>query len=386
MKPWSSQHYKSNGIKKGINSGVVNSALAHANLITSKNNNIIPIFTLKHLAYLTDVEYNFLRSVIKRNSDEKIYRFFSIKKKNSLDRRQIFVPHYKLSIVQKFINNNILRYVPAHECSFAYMKNISIMDAAQIHTNSRWLIKLDITNFFESISEISVYKIFRSLNYPALLSFELARICTWNSPNSANDFSKKRFKNYSHTKYSACYLNKSIKLGHLPQGAPTSPSLSNLVCKELDNKLANFAKDNSLEYTRYSDDLTFSCKLNDFTRKQAINLITNIYKILINFGFNPNRRKTKIIPPRSKKIVLGLNVDRNEVKLDKSVKNKIKQHIYFCLKPNIGPLQHARRKNFSSILGFKNHLHGLIMYANSIDKEFGQKMLTNYNKIIWPIS
>lgn len=78
-----------------------------------------------------------------------------------------------------------------------------------------------------------------------------------------------------------------------------------------------------------------------------------VYKILINYGFTPNIQKTKIISPKAKKIVLGLNVDREKVKLDKKFKNKINQNIYFCLHPDIGPVRQAKYKKFSSVLGFK---------------------------------
>ncbi|MFV4888868.1 reverse transcriptase domain-containing protein [Acinetobacter baumannii] len=82
-------------------------------------------------------------------------------------------------------------------------------------------------------------------------------------------------------------------MGHLPQGAPTSPSLSNLVCRELDKQLTAFSVKNELEYSRYSDDITFSSKNINFSRKDAIEIIKMVYKILINYGFTPNIQKQK---------------------------------------------------------------------------------------------
>lgn len=384
MKRWSPQHYKLQGKKDNINDDIINSALEHARRILSKNSNLTPIFTLRHLSYLANVEYSYLRSIVYRDSYEIPYRYFHIKKRSSGTRR-VYIPQPQLNKVQKYIHNNILKSIPTHESSFAYTTGISIYDAAQTHTNSKWLIKLDITNFFESISEISVYKIFQSLNFPTLLSFELARICTWNNPRNPY-LNNIKFKELKEKPYTIYATSKHIDLGYLPQGAPTSPALSNLACIKLDTELLNFANIHTLEYSRYSDDITFSSKNNNFSRKHAIELIKKIYTILIKNGFKPNKNKTKIISPRSKKIVLGLNVDRKNVKLDKKFKNKILQHIHFCLNENIGPVQHAKYKKFSSVLGFRNHLYGLIMYAYSIDKEFGEKVLKNFNKIDWPIS
>ncbi|HHQ4309024.1 TPA: reverse transcriptase domain-containing protein, partial [Serratia fonticola] len=174
------------------------------------------------------------------------------------------------------------------------------------------------------------------------------------------------------------------EMGNLPQGAPTSPCLSNLACLSLDEALEELANKMGLRYSRYSDDITFSSQSINFKRGDACKVIAEACNFLAMHGFKPNRAKTDIIPPGAKKIVLGLNVDKSNVTLDKNFKNNIKQHIHFCLHEEIGPVKHARKRKFSSVIGFRNHLQGLIAYAKSIEPVFGDKMDKAFKCIKWP--
>ena len=80
--------------------------------------------------------------------------------------------------VQRWMHEHILKKVSVHSCSHAFTPNSSICKCANRHSGARWLIKMDITGFFESVSEIQVYRVFKSLGYQKLVAFELARIST----------------------------------------------------------------------------------------------------------------------------------------------------------------------------------------------------------------
>ncbi|WP_413721901.1 reverse transcriptase family protein [Sodalis sp. RH24] len=380
MKKWSPQRFRTDAERKDIKKEIIDNSIFSIKKILSLNSNVTPILTLNHLAYMAGVEYTYLRAIINRH-DFHPYRFFLIRKKGGGNKRKIFIPEPQLLKVQRFIHSKILIHIPSHESSFAYIPNSSIFDAANIHTNSKWLIKLDIENFFETISEIDVYHIFLENGFSELLSFELARICTWPGPRSYRErkiaFKKKNLKSYK-------FYNDNSELGNTPQGAPTSPCLSNLVCKSLDEKMANLSERFTLRYSRYSDDIVFSSDSNKLSRHDALEIIRSAYEIINNFGFIPNKNKTKIVPPGARKIVLGLNVEKDEVGLDKMFKYKIKQHLHFCKHPNVGPVNHAKFKGFTSVIGFRNHLHGLILYSKSIDEHFGEKALDEFNAIKWP--
>jgi len=243
MVKWSPQSYFREGIRRSVKKETIEHAIAVANQIVAVNSKLPIIFTLNHLAVLSGSNLRFLRSIVSRIIEEP-YKTFQLRKGIVLTRsgsvsrkhgrgfRTICVPMPNLMSVQKWIAENILSQISTHEASVAYEKGSKIVDAASIHCGCAWMIKLDVRNFFESISEKQVYKVFRQQGYQPLVAFELARICT----RVKNKGRKKRTGKHYHSipSYS------DLRLGHLPQGAPTSPMLSNLAMIEFDKKVASF--------------------------------------------------------------------------------------------------------------------------------------------------
>ncbi len=162
------------GRKRGIPDEVLQTALTQAK--KTEKYRLPSILTLRHFSYLSDVQYTYLREIVARKRHES-YRIFSISKWNG-GRRRISVPEPQLLISQQWISKNILTKIKPHTRSFAYSQGSSILKCAQPHCGCRWLIKIDVKNFFESISEINVYNFFRKYGYQPLISFELSRICT----------------------------------------------------------------------------------------------------------------------------------------------------------------------------------------------------------------
>jgi len=282
---------------------------------------------------------------------------------------------------QRVISKHILNNISPHSASVAYSPGSSIYQAASIHCGSRWLIKLDIRNFFESISERSVYIVFRQAGYPALLSFEMARICTRVIPRGNLSPNSRWVSDRVYRGKIADY--RSLGIGSLPQGAPSSPMLANLVSRDLDKEVANIADSYGLEYTRYADDITLSTP-KGFSRKKASRVIQSVYGVMRKYGLEPNATKASVSPPGSRKIVLGLLVNGDYPRLTKEFKARLDQHLYFCLKEGHGPVKHMKVKEFSSVLGFKNHLRGLVMYAKQVEPKYGSEKVDCYNRIKWP--
>jgi RNA-directed DNA polymerase len=104
-------------------------------------------------------------------------------------------------------------------------------------------------------------------------------------------------------------------MGHLPQGAPTSPRIANLVARELDAALMVVAESHGLTYTRYADDLTFSTHQHNLNRSAVRDVIGKVCSAIAANGFTPNTAKTTVSPPGTRKIVLGLLVDRDKPRL-----------------------------------------------------------------------
>src|SRR5208282_5735557 len=168
MTRWAPHLYSQEGERRGITQEVVNASLRQARLL--QDNGLPPILTLGHLAFHTDIPYWKLRTFAARqlvikdeHSEPKAfrvydpYRSFQIKKQSGGYRR-ICVPEPDLMKVQRWIDLFILSQIKASPYSFAFEKGQSILDCAQQHLGCRWLIKVDLRNFFESLSEIQVYR------------------------------------------------------------------------------------------------------------------------------------------------------------------------------------------------------------------------------------
>ena len=375
---WSPQHYLDEGRRKGRPKETLQTAIVQAECVLDHPGNPAPVLSLNHLAHRSGVHYFFLRCFVERRLGFPTYRHFRIRKQSG-GRRTISVPHPKLMRVQRWINTHILQRQPVHRSCFAFRAGKSIVDCARRHTGARWLVKMDITNFFGSISEIQVYRVFRNIGYQPLVAFEMARLTTCVTVNSTRYEQLQWQSDMRHTAISR-YLD--WRIGHLPQGAPTSPMISNLVMRELDTKFAMIAAEHGLTYTRYSDDITLSTRA-DFSRNQATALVSEISAILRRTGFYMNKRKTSVVPPGARKVVLGLNVDGAFPRLSREFRDKLRQHIYYIEK--FGPTEHMRRRDFDTILGMKSHIRGLIDFANMVDPTYARSMLDRFNSIDWPV-
>ena len=364
MKNWSLALFEKQGKKKNVDPQILENAKTY---IEKQNSNDVPVLlTLGHLAYRTSVEYKILQTFVSRRT--KNYKTFQVRKHNG-GFRNISVPVPKLMYVQKWINEFILSKAKLDEHSFAFQKEKSIKDCAMEHLGCRWLIKMDLRQFFESISEIDVFNYFNSLGYSKLLSFQLARICTTTFTNKANRYLDPRWTIWNHNyKF---YRNK--KIGHLPQGAPTSPMLANIIAKPLDEEIYEFLKklEGEFVYTRYADDLFISTTSKAFSKKDAKYIINHIYSLLPKYGFKYNHQKTQIIPPGARKIVLGLLVDSEKLRLSKDFKSKLECHLYYLIK---NPIQHASTRNFDTVFGLINHIKGLFTFAQFIEPEYIDKL------------
>lgn len=387
MCSWCPQQFRKDGLAKNVDPDIIENAIQSAELVLAVSHKLPPIFSLRHLSHLAGVDYMFLRSVVERKAIEP-YKVFRLNKsgKSSQGRgfRIISIPDPFLMQVQRWIAENILACGEVHSASFAYAKNCKIIDAAKLHSNCRWMLKLDVRNFFESFSEISAYRIFRSFGYQPLISFELSRLCTRLGPPTRMRCRPKWIVP-KHTKYSVINKYSNGRMGHFPQGAPTSPMLSNLAMKEFDKKVAEIARKNDLVYSRYADDLCLSTTNNNFNRKKAKNVINSIYRQMGEIGLSPNITKTQIIPPGARKIVLGLLVDGDVPKLSREFRSKLRMHFFYAMRADIGPSLHAKNRGFDSVMGLKNHIEGLIAYAGQIDPIYAASCTAQMENIDWPL-
>ncbi len=376
MRQRSPQQYKAAGHELEIDPAVLNNAAAAMQRITSINPLLFPLLTLKHLSVESGVSYGFLRKTVARETGRYHHIYLRKKVPGRKNVRMISIPEPRLLTCQKWVSENILRFGAPHHASYAYHPGSNPVFAARVHTEAKWLIKVDIQDFFHAISEHQVYKVFRSLGYSRLVSFELTRLCTMPCERRERDLANEKYMGATIEHYNSPYV------GILPQGAPTSPMLSNLVMKKLDAKLTKIADDNGMSFTRYADDIVFSCK--EALPRQPVNRVKRlILKALNDEGFKPNLRKTKLRGPGTRKVVLGILVDGKQPRLPREYKDKIRQHLHYLTHPDFGPANHASTRK-TSVSRIYHHVFGLICWAKAVEPSFGEESLRTFNSVNWP--
>ncbi|MGX6571440.1 reverse transcriptase family protein [Cupriavidus necator] len=368
---------------------ILDAAVQTGKAIVRMNARLQPVFTLRHLAYLTDCDYGLLRAIVGR-SIQNPYRVFRIHKRPSPDGqeryRTICAPDPQLLTVQRWLATNVLNHAASsiHSASKAFAPGCTLLHAAEPHCGAKWLIKVDVQNFFESVSEIAAYRVFRALGYQALVAFEFARLCTRLGNSTLRRSHPQWLRDPWRCYEIAAYDHSLGRIGHLPQGAPTSPMLANIAMHAADEVLHALAMSFRLTYTRYADDLIFSTTDPGFTRELASSVVRSVYSILGKYGFSPNVAKTQIVPPRARKVVLGLLVDEPSPRLPREFREKIRMHLYYIKKDGVGPAHHAARRGFTAVASLRNVLYGLAAFATQIEPQYGASIRKELDSVTWP--
>ncbi len=331
------------------------------------NQNLPVIFSRKHLSQILNIPYLELSWMI--DGTESLYKFYQIKKRNGNGFRQIFSPYNSLRIIQQYIKYEILDVIPVHPKCTGFVKGKSILDNALPHKNKEAILNMDLLKFFDTITQNRVYGIFRSLGFAKNLAIDLAKLITVKLPQEyIETFSPKELKAYREI------VPEDSNV--LPQGAPTSPLMANIILRRLDKRLAKLADTCKVDYSRYADDITFSGEVHNLPQ------IRLLKRIIRDEGFNVNWKKVGIYKKGRKQIVTGLTVS-NDVHVHRNFKKEIKKHIYGCI--NFGVEEHLKFMDLENKHLYKEWLLGKIYFINSIEPEVAKKMLADYNKITWII-
>ena len=272
---------------------------------------------------------------------EHFYRIFSIPKKSG-GIREISEPLPDLKYVQNWILHNILNYVAVSKYAKAYIKRQSIKQNVRFHRGQKVLVSMDVKDFFPSIKIIDVFCIFKKMGYTEDVSWLLAHLCCLD--------------------------------GKLPQGAPTSPYLSNIRMKAFDENVATYAIKKKWRYTRYADDLTFSGDGN------VSELIRVVSKLLLDEHLYPNVKKTRVAHQNARQEVTGIVVNK-KIQTPKPYRKKIRQEIYYIKK--YGLESHLSFCQISQ-KNYLEHLQGKIGYALFINPKDAE--LLGYQKYLSELS
>lgn len=267
------------------------------------------------------------------NCIEQHYHVFQIKKRTG-KMRAIYHPKPSLKYIQRNILRNILEHEPISKYATAYHKGIHLKDNALPHVNKKIILKLDIVNFFEYIRFFDVYQsCFSELYFPKAVGMLLTQLCTYED--------------------------------YLPQGAPTSAYISNLVMREFDNEIGTWCERQHITYTRYSDDMTFS---GDFDPAIVVKQVRNRLRKL---GLELNKQKIHVIRGHSCQQVTGIVVNE-KAQVTAAYRKKIRQELYYLKR--YGLKSHLERICYNdSPETYLATLYGKIEYVlqiNEHDQEF----------------
>lgn len=226
------------------------------------------------------------------------YESFQIKKRSG-KARKIDSPNPQLKSVQRTILRKLLDGLKVHESAVGFEKGKSIVDAAKQHVGKQIVLNFDIVDFFPSIDESTVYRYFRSIGWNNRSAKLLTSLVTYR--------------------------------GHLPQGAPTSPRLSNLVNYRMDCRIRNYVAQFDGVYTRYADDITISFTEEPY--EDIHQIATTIRWIIQSCGYQPHLgRKLKIRRQNKRQTVNGLvvnekvNMNRERRRWLRAVKHRAHSH------------------------------------------------------------
>ncbi|MFW5738749.1 MAG: reverse transcriptase family protein [Myxococcota bacterium] len=277
------------------------------------------------------------------------YRRFTIPKRDGSE-RAIWAPMPKLKSAQRWILRNVLEPLPVHGASHGFLPHRSIKTNAQLHTNAKMVLKVDLRHFFPTITFRRVKGVFRQAGYRDRIATLLALLCTESPREVVRDGDKDIY----------------VALGPrcLPQGAPTSPALTNAVCYRLDRRMVGLAKKLGWRYSRYADDLTFSLPMGHEGKPKLGLLLGSIGRIAADEGFRVHPRKTRVARKGARQTVTGLVVNGDGAP---RVPRKIRRE----LRAVLHNLKQGKPLREGETL---NRVAGYIAYVHMTDPELGAKL------------
>ena len=287
--------------------------------------------------------------------------------------RYISIPGRHTAAIQRQLLSKVdsQDYVNPH--AYAYIPGRSVVECAEQHAQAKWLIKVDLRDFFHFIDEKMVYLEFRRRGVRKFQAFVLARIVT-RSPRFEDEGYHSLPSKYKRNRWSIVrsprWQESNHRLGYLPQGAPASGAISNLVCYRLDQDIAQLALVHKLTYTRYGDDLVLS-DTSPFRREFAEAILHLVIRAVHQSGFEINKEKTRIVPPGARLKVLGLLVGDKGLRLQRSFKTKLDHQLYLISKFGFSESQVGKAKKLEP-QELANQLLGRLLWARQVEPEWAK--------------
>jgi RNA-directed DNA polymerase len=282
--------------------------------------------------------------------------------------RLVAAPKPRLKEIQRRLLRHVLAPIPLHPLAHGGVRGRSVRTALAPHAGATVVIRADLEAFFSSIPARRVYGVLRTAGYPEAVAYTITGLCTtviphsvWQAVQIPADFERHR------------RLGRLLAVPHLPQGAPTSPALANLVAFSLDRRLAGLAHAFDAKYTRYVDDLTFSGGGRLRAGRSAF--LDTVAEIARDEGFRLVDAKTVVLGSAGRQQALGAVINDHPT-LSRQERDALRALLHNCA--TLGWRSQSRgREQFAA------HVLGRIGHAAGLDPALGTKLRSSYDAIDW---
>jgi RNA-directed DNA polymerase len=280
--------------------------------------------------------------------------------------RLLEAPKERLKWVQRRILRTVLRPVPPHEAAHGFRPGRSVATFAAPHAQQALVLRMDLREFFPSIGAGRVRALFEALGYPPSVAALLTGLVTTRTPESV--LARPGL---------GVAAQDALRRRHLPQGAPTSPALSNLCAHGLDVRLQAAAAAVGARYTRYADDLAFSG--GPQFRRQAGRFRLLVASVASQEGFRVRWDKNRWMPASTRQRLCGLVVNHRP-RPSRADFDRLKAILHACWRQ--GPMGQDRRPAPAG--DYRSHLRGRVAWFEHTDPARGAKLRSLFERIPWP--
>jgi RNA-directed DNA polymerase len=265
--------------------------------------------------------------------------------------RTLHAPRPALKRLQRIVLRKLLAGLEAHPSAHGFVDERSVVSNAKPHVGARIVVKMDLVDFFPTIHFGRLTGLFQHYGAGKEAAETLAAIVTW---------------------------REELPDGHvawpsvLPQGAPTSPALSNLVCRRLDARLAALATKVDAQYTRYADDLTFSFAMEP--EKGLGHFLWWTNQIIGQEGFRENLKKRRVLKPGGQQRVTGV-VTNTRLAIPREARRRFRAVLHHCKR--FGVTKEATRHEQP-----RAYLLGFASWVAMVQPELGAKLLAEVRALL----
>jgi retron-type reverse transcriptase len=286
------------------------------------------------------------------------YVHFQVPKRSG-GTRTLSAPHRKLAAAQHWVRKEVLDKLPVETPAHGFVAGRSILTNARPHVGKAVLVNMDLEGFFPSIGWVRVRSVFGRLGYSPAVATILALLCT-ECPREP-------------VVYAGTVYYVAVGPRGLPQGACTSPGLSNQVARRLDKRLGGLARKMGLTYTRYADDLTFSG--DEGLNERVGYLMARVRHLAQEEGFAVNEKKSRVLRRHTAQRVTGLVVN-DKPSLPRHELRRLRALLHRAAREGLDAQNRAGRPDFRA------WLQGKIAYVNMVRPELGAKLQAQLQAVL----